>query len=484
MNLFSELRMQQKLASGTISLDDYASWFQYNGLSYPILQQTLVGGGKTQEMLPTYTGFSDLALKANGIVFACLAGRMNLFSQARFKYRPLNSFTSGDLFGGSGLGLLENPWPRASTSDLLRRMSLDEQLSGNSYVWRENSTTLRIPRPDYMTIVLGSYDPPPRTDGKQFAVGDLETEVIGYIYRPPGGNVTLLQPQEVAHWFTMPDPIFPFRGMSWLQPVISEIQADGAATTHKLAFFENGATSNMVVTLDPSIQKDAFDEWVEAFEGGHRGSLNAYKTIYLAGGADAKVVGANLEQMDFKNVQSHGEVRICNAARIPPILVGVSEGLDSATYSNYGLAKKAWADGSLRPDWQSAVGALSTIIDDPPAGGALWYDDRDIAFLAEDQQVAADIQQTQAASIKSLIDAGYKPDSVVKAIQTGDYSNLVHTGLYSVQLQPPGTTFATAPPGPMDVASSGQPAGTPPPPPAKPPAKPASRGKRRPPTSN
>ena len=51
-------------------------------------------------------------------------------------------------------------------------------------------------------------------------------------------------------------------------------------------------------------------------------------------------------------------------------------------------------------------------------------------------------QQMQAATIKSLIDAGFKPDTAVAAVQAGDYSLLVHTGLYSVQLQPPGTSFA------------------------------------------
>lgn len=434
-NLISELRGRKTKASGQISLDEWASWFSFNGLNYPVLQQTLVGGGKQQEMLPSYTGFSDMALKANGIVFACVVARMLVFSEATFKYRPLGSYTSNDLFGGQALGLLEKPWPRATSSDLLRRMSLDEQLAGNSYIYREDSGTLRVARPDFMTIVLGS-----RSGREDFMVGDLDTEVIGYIYRPPDGNIKPLLPEQVAHFMPVPDPIFPWRGMSWLQPVVEEIQADGAMTVHKRQFFNNGATPNLVVTMDPSVTKEAFDEFVEAMDEGHRGALNAYKTLYLAGGADAKVVGANMQQLDFKVTQSHGEVRICNAAHMPPILAGVSEGLDSATYSNYGLAKKAWGDMTLRPLWRAACDALATICDDPPPGGRLWYDDR-IPYLAEDQAQAAEIQQQHAATLKSLIDAGFKPDTAIKAIQSGDFTQLVHTGLYSVQLQPPGTTF-------------------------------------------
>ena len=45
-------------------------------------------------------------------------------------------------------------------------MSLDEQLAGNAYAYRESSDTLRIARPDFMTIVLGC-----RSQRTDFAVG-------------------------------------------------------------------------------------------------------------------------------------------------------------------------------------------------------------------------------------------------------------------------------------------------------------------------
>jgi hypothetical protein len=65
------------------------------------------------------------------------------------------------------------------------------------------------------------------------------------------------------------------------------------------------------------------------------------------------------------------------------------------------------------------------------AGRALWYDDRDIAFLREDRKDAAEIQQIKAASIRQLVDAGYKPESVIKAVESEDMGLLDHSGLYS-----------------------------------------------------
>jgi hypothetical protein len=91
----------------------------------------------------------------------------------------------------------------------------------------------------------------------------------------------------------------------------------------------------------------------------------------------------------------------------------------------------------MRPLWRNVAGSLARIVD-VPAGADLWYDDRDIPFLQEDQQDAAQIQQTQAITMRELINAGFEADSVVKAVLSEDYSLLAHSGLLSVQLQEPG----------------------------------------------
>jgi hypothetical protein len=88
--------------------------------------------------------------------------------------------------------------------------------------------------------------------------------------------------------------------------------------------------------------------------------------------------------------------------------------------------------------WRSAAAALSPMVT-VPKGSRLWYDDRDIAFLREDQRDQAEIQGVESRSIRTLVDAGYEPESVKAAIKAQDWDLLTHSGLYSVQLQPPGT---------------------------------------------
>jgi hypothetical protein len=65
-------------------------------------------------------------------------------------------------------------------------------------------------------------------------------------------------------------------------------------------------------------------------------------------------------------------------------------------------------------------------------------DGRHIPFLQEDEKDRAAVQQMDASAINTLVTAGYDPPSVVDAVTSGDLTRLVHSGLYSVQLQPAG----------------------------------------------
>jgi hypothetical protein len=292
-------------------------------------------------------------------------------------------------------------------------------------------------RPDWVTIITGS---------EEEDADPSDTEILGYVYEPggpgSGKDPIVLMPEEVAHFAPYPDPTAEFRGVSWLTPVLREVMGDGAATNHKLQFFENGATPNMVVTLgDVDLSPEAFEVWVEKMEASHAGLVNAYKTLYLAAGAQAEVVGSNLQQIDFKAVQGAGETRIAAAARIPPIIVGLSEGLQGSSLNagNYQAAKRSFADGTIRPLWRNAAGSLASLVN-TPGGARLWYDDRDIPFLQEDRKDAAEIQSAKAQTIRTLTDAGYDPDTVVDAVEAEDFKRLKgsHQGLFSVQLRPPG----------------------------------------------
>jgi phage portal protein BeeE len=409
------------------------SWFElmtafnYQGVTYSL-------PNAAQEEIRDYTGLIRGAYKTCGVVFACMDVRSKLFSEARFQFRRRTNGRPGPFFGNAELALLETPWPGGTTGDLLTRMMQQVDLAGNTFVARRR-WGLTLLRPDWVDIITGST-----SDDPDVTSWDVDAQVLGYLYhvggRHQGGKKITFLPSEVAHWAPIPDPEAKFRGMSWLTPVIREVMADKAATQHKQSFFENGATPNLMVkfALD---NVEAMRPWIELFKEQHEGALNAYKTLFLGAGTDATVVGANPEQIDFKVTQGAGETRIAAAAGVPPVIVGLSEGLQAATYSNYSQARRRLADGTMRPLWRDVCGTLSQIVN-VPSGAELWYDDRDIPALKEDIQDKAKELQELATAANQLVSAGYEPDSIVAALDAGDFSLLTHSGLVSVQLLPPG----------------------------------------------
>ena len=431
-----------------LSLNEYLGYFNYGGHLYGYGMPAMTLGSKQEEPGASYQGYAQAAYSTNGIVFACNQARMRLFAEARFQFRQIRAGRPGDLFGTEALAPLEKPWPNGTTRDLLKRAIQDVDLAGNFYATRQGDRILRM-RPDWVSIVLGSDMDP---DDPAVA---LDAEVVGYLYHPGGYQASSepipLLPEQVAHFAPIPDPLARYRGMTWLTPIIRELMADNAMTDHRLKFFENGATVNLALAYPEGMDKKLFEAYVDLYKRGHEGVANAYKTLHLGGGATPVPVGATMEQIDFKVVQGAGETRIAAAAGVPPIVVGLSEGLDAATYSNYGQARRAFSDGTMRDLWGDCAGSLATIID-VPSRSELWYDDAHIMFLQEDEKDAAEIQKTQTSSINTLIIAGYEPDSVVDAVLSSDFSRLTHTGLFSVQLQPAGAAE------PLAVSTNGAPA--------------------------
>jgi phage portal protein BeeE len=418
----------------TLTLDAFLSIlneFTYQGSGYSYLTNTTWPGAKQEQVGQQLDSVASLAYKTNAVVFSCMQIRANLLSEGRFAFQQLRSGRPGNLFGAPPLARLETPWPGGTTGDLIARMIQYVDLAGNAFVVR-NGPGLALLRPDWVSIVIGAPGDPLST------AWSVDSEILGYVYREGGAgsekDPVLFAADEVCHWAPIPDPQARFRGMSWVTPLAREVMADKAMTEFKLAYMENGATPNLAVKLDvPDL--DAMERWVEKFGINHDGARNAGKTMYMSSGMDATPIGANMQQVDFSKSLEAGEKRIASASGVPVILTSLN--LDSATFSNYGFAMRFLADMTARPLWRSLCGALSNIIT-IPNGARLWIDDRDIAALRGDQTDAAEIQNKQASSMQILINSGFEPDTVIDAVTSGDYSVLEHTGLVSVQLQPPG----------------------------------------------
>lgn len=416
-----------------------ADFFSFGGNDYPVINTTW-GSGDEESLIRD----NAVAYRNNGPVFALVQARLQVFSQIRFQWTRFSAGAPGDLFGSPELRLLETPWPGGTTADLLARMELDVSRAGTAFV-RKGNGRLHVLNPDWTNVAIGSA-----TDAAHPSEAPDAT-FEGLIYRPPNGRMQHFLPEEVAIYAPIPDPLRLFCGMSWISPVLTETQGDDLATMHKRKFFENAATPNLAIKFDPTVGVEAVREFKELLESEHRGAWNAYKTLYLGGGADPIPVGANFQQMAFAETQGKGESRLAAAAGVPPSWVGFSEGLQGSALNagNFAAAKRRFGDGTMQHLWRNVAASLEPLLgasrNPSLAGAQLWFSTANVPFLSEDTKDAAEIQTAESVTITTLVKEGFTPDSAIAAVRAHDWTLLVHTGLVSVQLQTPGTTDTPTP---------------------------------------
>lgn len=393
--------------------------FSFQGINY------VVPSGTVREMTAQQG-------KQNPIVFACMALRAAVFAEIRLQFQSFASGRPSKLFGTPALQLVEKPWPTGTCREFLSRMEWDVSLAGNSYWVRDLNNLVRLdPFKTHILTgdVLGDTNRPYGTTLLGYAVSDASNQ-----------DVQVFLPDEVIHHKPIPDPDHPFRGQSWLSTIVTEISSDIDMTTYKKSFLNNGATPNIVVTMPMGASKEDMEKFRDKMEAFHTSPTNAFKTLYVGNGADVKAIGANFADMSFAAVQSQGETRIAAAAGCPPALLGIAEGLKGSTLNsgNFVNVARAFADRAMRPLWGAGCGAMETLVP-PPNGARLWYSEREVPFLQQDETDASSIRMNDSSTMLNLVNSGYEPDSVMQAVTSGDFTLLTHTGLFSVQLQPPGT---------------------------------------------
>ncbi len=357
-----------------------------------------------------YQSFVRRGYLNNGIVYGCITSRLVLFAQGEFKLQNRRDKTIRDL--PPRLQILEEPWPGGSTAEMLARIEQDTSLAGNWYLYQAEPDQWQRLRPDWVDIVL---DPGGR-------------ERIGYLYHRGGRSQDIaglpLTVDEVIHGSPYPDPLAAFRGTSWIMSVTGEVESDTAMTRHKGQFFNNAATPNMLVTLQKTLSTPQRDVWRDMLESAFGGTGNAWKTMILEEGADAKIIGQAVE-LGFSDVQAGGENRIAVAAGVPSVVLGIKEGAKQATYSNYASALSHMANFTTQHMWNDTVNVLTNGAP-VPAGQKLIIDTSEIPALQQDGQDAATITETQARTIRDLTDGGWTAESVIDAVTSNDLTLLVH----------------------------------------------------------
>jgi len=402
---------------GRASFDNYTD-ASYSG-AYLVTAQD--PSGRSKEGAPAGAVRSAReALAGNGVVYACIAARSAIFSEARFQFQ---STVDRHLFGTTDLSLLEYPWPNATAGELLARLEQDVSTAGNSYIRKVSPADGGDPllvqmRPDCVTII---------SEQREDDAGRIYKVPVGYAEDLTPLGITDRDPQvytpdEVAHYSPFPDPQAWFRGMSWLTPVLREVGADNGLTAYKSAHISQGAMPGLVLKYSQKLSQPVVDRLKKRFEALYSGAGNSGRTLVLDEGADVTVAGSTLEQLQYTAVQAAGQTRILAAAMVPSEIVGL-EGPREAS-GNYELAIRRFADLWARPHWRMACASLQHLIPGVTPPTRLWYDVSDIAALREGELARSQATLVRAQAVGAFVTAGYSRDSAIAAADSGDLSQL------------------------------------------------------------
>lgn len=420
--------------------------FSFNGMTYYPQPNFTFNTAKISAPDTSFDAYVSQIHKQHGVIAAAVEARALLLSQLRFKWRSVIEADNGKLFGNAELGILEHPNETQSRIEFLKTIEYHGSYAGAAYI-HNDKRTLRLLNPQWTSLVLGSNLNPSDPAFQR------DLRVVEFMYQPGGspshGPAEFIPAAEVAVYRPEPDPQCPWRGLSWVQSILADWATDKAASTHTQAFFENGATPNLIISLDPTVTLEHAKEYARQVEEGHGAAADAYKTLVLGGGADATVVGSDLARLDLKAVQGLSETRIALRARVPAVVLGISEGMQGSSLNsgNYSQTRRLWSDGWFTPTANGLCASLEKLLKRPGAA-ELSYDPAQIMFLQDDRLDEANVMQANANTLRSLLDAGFEPKSAVEALNTSDMTKLKHSGLFSVQLQPAGAE----PPAPKPAA--------------------------------
>jgi len=413
------------------------SWNDYLMMAFNGHKYTLPGA-TSENVESTFNNYVKLIGRSHGIVGAAVAARAYPMSQIRFAWKDTGrgSDSFGQLVDGPGLDVLERP-SEQTRPELLVLAEMHRSYAGTSYFTRRNG--FRLLRPDLVDAVIVGPD-------DAAAVKEGEGSVVGYLHYANGRDKTptTLGLNEVAACSPEPDPICWWRGQSWVTGVLREVALDRQATEFVDKFLANSATPNMIIKPDSRLSIDQVKEFRAEYDRVSAGASNAGRTLWLGGGSDVTVVGSKIGELAVRELQGGSETRIAVRSRVPAPVLGIREGMQGSALnaSSYGQTRRLWADQWFSPTADMLTATLEKLFP-PPANRTLTFDPDQILLLQEDRKDAADILVAKAGAIRQLVDAGFTPTSAEKAVRTGNTAVLVHSGLMSVQLLPPGSQEGT-----------------------------------------
>ena len=196
--------------------------------------------------------------------------------------------------------------------------------------------------------------------------------ILGYVYTL-GSERIPLDVNDVI--FTRhPNPLDPYRGMSPISALITDLGSEQEAANYNRAFFRNDATPGGIIEAERSMGKTDFDRMIARWRDFHQGTNNAGRIGFLE---RAHFVERKYTQRDMQYVQLRDRTRdqVLSAYGVPLTMLGVME---APSRANAQASEYIFARWTITPRLNRAKLALNQkllVNNYPDRGLHFEYDD-------------------------------------------------------------------------------------------------------------
>ncbi len=250
---------------------------------------------------------------------------------------------------------------------------------------------------------------------------DRDKGIVGYIYEPVPGQVKkFLDVAEVLH-FKSWNPLDPFYGLAPISAARDASDSMMHADRYNKAFFENSAEPGGILTTEATISNpDTRERIRQIWKKTHQGSRKAHEIAILEGGLKWQSTATTQRDMQFPELKHMTREDILAVYHIPPIMVGVFSGDDSADAREQ--RKIFWID-TMVPELRKVESVVNERLVkpyDPNVFAA--FDLTGIEELQEDKRTKAEEDEILTRSGIKLINEVRK-ERKLEAVPYGDTWN-------------------------------------------------------------
>lgn len=257
----------------------------------------------------------------------------------------------------------------------------------------------------------------PVSPARMTPVPDPDTFIAGYMYTSPDGEQIALGLDDVI-FIRTPHPSNPYRGISPIQPLMTDIDTNRYSAEWIRNYFVNGAEPGGIIEVPRALSDPEFDQLRDRWNESHKGVANAHRVAILEHGA-WKDRSVSQRDMQFVELRDSERELIREGMGFPKPMLGT---VDDTNRANMEAAETILARWIVLPDARAIRGALNSEL--LPMYGRLGEGlEFDFDSPVPDDVEAESAQLTaRSNAAQSLVSAGYDRSAVTQAVGLPDMS--------------------------------------------------------------